>query len=108
MIYYLVSKIQYNPFKSTYEKILGFESKIDDSLLNSFIKPISVKPVENVGLTQHHCFYALLHVNENRLLTFEEIPEALKIMIPLNYTIDEVLTKIEVKRIPGLVYVLRK
>jgi hypothetical protein len=108
MIYYLVSKIQYNPFLSTYEKVLGFERKVDDPLLNSFIKPISIKPVENIGLTQHTCFYALMHLNQNRLLTFGEIPDALKILIPLNYTIDEILTKIEVKRTPDLVYVLRK
>ena len=108
MIYYLVSKIQYNPFLCTYEKVLGFERKVEDPLLNSFIKPISIKPVENIGLTRHTCFYALMHLNENRLLTFDEIPDALKILIPLNYTIDDILTKIQVKRTPGLVYVLRK
>lgn len=108
MIYYMVSKIQYNPFKSTYEKILGFESKIEDVNLNHFIKPLSVKPVENVGLTQHSCFYALMHPIENRLLTFNDIPDALKILIPLNYVIDEILTKIEIKRQPGLVYVFKK
>lgn len=108
MFYYLVYKIHFNPITSNYDKIIGFESKIEDTVLNNFIKPISIKPIENVGLTQHTCFYALLHPIENRLLTFNETSEALNILIPLNFTIDEILTKIEVKRRLGLVYVLKK
>ena len=108
MIYYLVSKIQYNPFKDTYEKILGFETKIEDVLLNNFIKPLSIKSVENTRLTSHSCVYALRHTTEKRLLTFKDMPDALKILIPLNYVIDEILTRIEVKRCPNLLYVLRK
>ena len=40
-----------------------------------FIKSISIKPVENIGLTQHSCFYALLHPMENRLLTFDDMSD---------------------------------
>jgi hypothetical protein len=108
MIYYLIYKIQYDPFKDQYEKIVGFENKINDDALNVFTKPISIKPVENIGLTQHSCFYALLHPMENRLLTFDDMSDVLEILLSLNYTIDETLTKIEVKRRSEVVYVLRK
>ena len=76
--------------------------------LNQNTKPISIKPIEEVGLTLHSCFYVLIHPTEHRFLTFDDINIALNILLPLNYSINEVLTKIEVKRMKQLVYVLER
>ena len=108
MIYYLVYKIHYDPIENTYNKILGFKSKINDDSILSFIKPISIKPIENVGLTRHTCFYAMINPTTNQYLTIDDIGDALNLLLPLNYTIDEILTRIEVKRMKYLVYVLNK
>ena len=98
----------YNQNKDTYDKILGFDTKITDVYLNNYLKPISIKPIEKVGLTLHNCFYVLKHPTEHRFLTFDDIDIALNILLPLNYTVNEVLTKIEVKRMKQLVYVFNK
>jgi len=108
MIYYLVYKIHYNRTKDSYDKIIGFETKIQDESLNRNTKAISVKPIEKVGLSLHSCFYVLMHPTQNRFLTFDDIDIALNILLPLNYSINEVLTKIEVKRMKHLVYVLNR
>ena len=108
MIYYLVYKIHYNRERDTYDKIIGFDTKIQDDVLNQNTKPISIKPIEEVGLTLHSCFYVLIHPTEHRFLTFDDINIALNILLPLNYSINEVLTKIEVKRMKQLVYVLER
>ena len=108
MIYYLVYKVYYNAIKQSYDKILGFESKIADNNLINKLKPISIKPIEKVGLTLHSCFYVLKHPTENRFLTLDDLNIALNILLPLNYTVNEVLTKIEMKRMQQLVYVFDK
>jgi len=48
MIYYLVYKVYYNQNKDTYDKILGFDTKITDVYLNNYLKPISIKPIEKL------------------------------------------------------------
>ena len=52
--------------------------------------------------------YVLKHPTEHRFLTFDDIDIALNILLPLNYTVNEVLTKIEVKLMKQLVYVFNK
>ena len=108
MIHYLVSKVYYNTNKDTYEKIVGFDTNVSDISLNPYIKPISIKPIEKVGLTLHSCFYVLKHPTESRFLTVEDLDVALNILLPLNYTVNEILTRIEMKRMKQLVYVLNK
>ena len=73
MIYYLVYKIHYNRSKDSYDKIIGFETKIQDESLNRNTKAISVKPIEKVGLSLHSCFYVLMHPTQNRFLTFDDV-----------------------------------
>jgi len=108
MIYYLVSNVYYNTNKDTYEKIVGFDTNVNDISLNPYIKPISIKSIEKVGLTPHSCFYVLMHPSEHRFLTLNDIDMVLNILLPLNYTINEVLTKIEIKRMRNIVYVINK
>ena len=83
-------------------------SKITDTNLINKVKPISIKPIEKVGLTLHSCFYVLKHPSENRFLTVEDLDVALNILLPINYTVNEILTRIEMKRMKQLVYVLNK
>lgn len=101
-------KVYYNTIKQSYDKIIGFESKITDTNLINKVKPISIKPIEKVGLTLHSCFYVLKHPSENRFLTVEDLDVALNILLSLNYTVNEILTRIEMKRMKQLVYVLNK
>ena len=108
MIYYLVYKIKYNTEKDTYDKIIGFEHKVEDDGLMLFTKPISVKPIGNVSLQLHNCFHVLMHPIENRFLTIDDMNVVMNILNPLNYTVNETLTKIEIKRNSNLVYVLSK
>ena len=108
MIFHLVYKIYYNTFKNTYEKIVGFDTNVNDISLNPYVKPISIKPIEKVGLIPHSCFYVLIHPTESRYLTLDDMDMCLNILLPLNYTINEVLTKIEMKRMNNIVYVLNK
>lgn len=108
MIYYLVYKVYYNTIKQSYDKIIGFDSKITDNNLINKVKPISIKPIEKVGLTLHSCFYVLKHPTESRFLTVEDLDVALNILLSLNYTVNEILTRIEMKRMKQLVYVLNK
>ena len=65
MIYYLIYKVYYNTIKQSYDKIIGFDSKITDNNLINKVKPISIKPIEKVGLTLHSCFYVLKHPTES-------------------------------------------
>ena len=106
MIYHLVYKINYNTKEDTYDKIIGFETHINDISLNMYLKPISMKPIGNDRLKPFSCFYVLMHPSEFRFLTINDMDVALNILLPLNYTVNEVLTKIELKRMKNIVYVL--
>ena len=97
----------YNTIKQCYDKIIGFDSKITDNNLINKVKPISIKPIEKVGLTLHSCFYVLKHPTES-FFNIEDLDVALNILLPLNYTVNEILTRIEMKRMKQLVYVLNK